>query len=281
MQQQQPAPTSRPWLEADIVAFLEQRGEDYDDCVDFFALVARASECEHNTGPAPPPASQAAAPAAADDEEDDPLDAFMTDNASAAAADVTKRATPSDTLDDDDRMADYINAHEAQKAARAVAAAATAAAAAPPPLDTSGYGSDEEVYAVAQAIDDSNAAAAGGHAGAPERRSADPLPPVDHKSIAYKPFKRNFYDEHPELFVLDDEEVAAARAAEQMRVTGDDAPKPVSEFAHCGLPQALADVVAAGGYTAPTAIQAQVLPVRSELPCACTRWPSESCSLRG
>lgn len=257
------APTNfSQWSEADIIAFLEQRGEDYDDCVDHFALAARAAECEHNTGPAPPPASQAAAPpAAAADSEDDPLDAFMNDNASAAAADADRRAAiaaaPMDTLDDEDRMADYIDAHEAHKTSRAAAAAAARGTA---PLDTAGYGSDEEVYAVAQAIDDANAAA-GGHTGAPERKDADPLPPIDHSTIAYKPFKRNFYDEHPELFVLDDEEVVAARTAQQMRVTGDDAPKPVSDFAHCGFPQALSDVIAAGGYTAPTPIQAQVLPV--------------------
>ena len=38
------------WSEKEIVAFLDRRGEDHDDCLDAFALVARAQECEHNTG---------------------------------------------------------------------------------------------------------------------------------------------------------------------------------------------------------------------------------------
>jgi hypothetical protein len=38
------------WSEKEIVAFLDRRGEDHDDCIDAFALVERAKECEHNTG---------------------------------------------------------------------------------------------------------------------------------------------------------------------------------------------------------------------------------------
>ena len=38
------------WSEKEIIAFLDRRGEDYEDCIDAFALVARAQECEHNTG---------------------------------------------------------------------------------------------------------------------------------------------------------------------------------------------------------------------------------------
>lgn len=253
------------WDQADVIAFLEQRGEDYDDCgTDFDALCQRAAECEHNTGPAVKPSAQpgpghtAQGGGANDDDDDDPLDAFMADNAAAEATAPPQRsaaagAAAADALDEADRMADYIAAHASSKKAKPApgsGAAAPRAAAAD---------SDEEVYAVADALAQEGAS---GQRGPPERRDADPLPPVDHSTVSYAPFKRDFYDEHPELFILDDAEVAAARRQQQAHVTGRDAPKPVSDFAHCGLPKGLNDALAAHGFAKPTAIQAQVLPVR-------------------
>ena len=251
------APTNfSEWTEQEINSFLDQRGEDYDDCIDFYALVARAAECEHNTGPATKPTAASAADAA-EVEEDDPLDAFMAGNAETVASDAHKpaRHQAAEVLDTEDAMADYIDAHEAHKQQRQQQQLVQSTAAAP--IDTSGYGSDEEVYAVAQALE-----ADSGQQEGPLRKNVEPLPPVDHKQIAYKPFKRSFYDEHPELFVLEDTEVAEQRRQLQVRVTGADVPKPVSTFAHCGLPKQLEAVVAEQGFTAPTAIQAQVLPVR-------------------
>ena len=240
------------WAQSEVVAFLEQRGEDYDDCTDFAALRQRAAECEHNTGPAVKPTAQPApgqqGNSAIDD--DDPLDAFMADNAAAEASapqrDTNAPALAADALDEADRMADYISAHDASKRAKQAPSAA--------------YDSDDEVYAVADAIEREGAKS---QPGPPERRDADPLPPVDHSTIRYAPFKRDFYDEHPELFIQDEAEVAAARQRQQMHVTGRDVPKPVAEFAQCGLPKGLNDVLAAQGFAQPTAIQAQVLPVRS------------------
>ena len=252
------APTNfSEWSQQEIVAFLDLRGEEYDDCIDFYALAARAAECEHNTGPAARPAPPAAT---ADLEEEDPLEAFMAGNAAAAAAEPAKpppTATAAAACDEVDDMEEYIEAHAARRAPRG------APTATPPPVaatTAAGCASDdEEVYAAAAAA----AAAANGSAadGAP-RRDVEPLPPVDHAAIAYPPFKRSFYDEPPDLFVLEEEEVAAARERLAVRVTGGDAPKPIAEFDHCGFPKPLADAITAAGFTEPTAIQAQVLPVR-------------------
>lgn len=237
------------WTDAEIIAFLDRRGEDHDDCSDRPALIARAEECEHNTGPAErnqPPAGGSA------DEEEDPLEAFMADNAAAAAA--AQRAPATAGCDDEDAMDDYIAAHAARgRAPTAPAAAVTAA-----PLSRSGVASDdEEVYAAAAA------AATPSDEPGPPSRHVDPLPPVNHAAISYPPFRRNFYDEPPDLFVLDDEEVAAARAALGIVVRGKDVPKPISEFDHAGFVKPLAAAVQAAGFAAPTAIQAQVLPVRT------------------
>ena len=86
----------RAWSEAELKAFLDKRGEDYDDCHNFAAFVQRAQECERNTGtPAVRPNLQTPiddtlhnqqkqvenddpAPTEEDDEID-PLDAFMAE----------------------------------------------------------------------------------------------------------------------------------------------------------------------------------------------------------
>jgi ATP-dependent RNA helicase DDX42 len=240
-----PAPTNFSlWEEKDILAFLELRGEDYDDCIDFYALVAKAAECEHNTGPA----TKVATPAA--DDEEDPLETFMATNTVSEAVPVNKmpageRGTG---CDDEDHMESYIAAHDLRQRSRLNAAQN---------LCASGYGSDEEVYAVAQAIDDVKS-----EGRTAQRTNVEPLPRIDHSTISYRPFKRNFYDENPELFVLEDSEVSNIRAALQIQVSGADVPKPISEFEHCGFPKPLADIINRSGYTTPTAIQAQVLPVR-------------------
>ena len=39
------------------------------------------------------------------------------------------------------------------------------------------------------------------------KRSIEALAPVDHASAAYEPFAKDFYDESPEIFAMDDAEV--------------------------------------------------------------------------
>ena len=39
----------------------------------------------------------------------------------------------------------------------------------------------------------------------------DPLPPLDHSTVDYKPFSRNFYEEHADIAELTQERVAQLR----------------------------------------------------------------------
>jgi len=224
--------------EEDLRAYLDRRGEDCGDCVDVYALAARAAEIE---------AQQPAAPAVPAD-SDDPLDAFMADidSALASAASPPPRAHAAALgCDDDDATGEYIAAHAAARAAKTAVAAP----------DLSGYGSDEEVYATAAALD-------GGEDGAPTGKAAiDPLPPVRHDLLSYPAFERGGYDEHPEVFAMDEAEVVARRSALQLTVTGPDVPRLVSTFEQCGFDRRLTEAIAKAGFREPTAIQAQALPV--------------------
>lgn len=226
------------WSEQEIVAFLERRGEDYDDCLDVYALIARAQLCEQNTGPA---TKQAADTAQAEQSaEDDALEAFMAeieqDEKSAAAKKKDSIAT--DGCDTEDVMDDYIEAH----------AARTAQGTFQQPPD--------EPEAADTGLEESEALE---HS----HRDIQPLEAVDHSKISYAPFKKDFYDESPDVFALDDREVADQRAQLQISVQGRDVPKPVLSFEQCGFPPKLMSAIASAGFSKPTAVQSQVLPVRS------------------
>lgn len=83
--------------------------------------------------------------------------------------------------EEDDHVADYINARQRNTLAMGAAVAAQ------------GYGSDEEVYATAAAMD----AAAGYVDEAVLFASANNmqlLPPVDHDAIQYPEFCKEFYE---------------------------------------------------------------------------------------
>ena len=46
----------------------------------------------------------------------------------------------------------------------------------------------------------------------------DPLPEIDHSDIDYEPFNKNFYEEHPEIQSLTQEQVAELRNKLGIRV---------------------------------------------------------------
>ncbi|XP_013391796.1 ATP-dependent RNA helicase DDX42 isoform X2 [Lingula anatina] len=89
----------------------------------------------------------------------------------------------------------------------------------------------------------------------------DPLPPIDHSDIDYDPFVKNFYTEHEEIARLTYPEVLELRKKLNTRVSGLDPPKPVSSFAHMGFDEALMQGIRKMGYTQPTPIQAQGVPI--------------------
>lgn len=69
------------------------------------------------------------------------------------------------------------------------------------------YASDDEVYALAQAVDAADPQYEEERSA--DKKSIDPLPPVDHSNVDYDDFDKDFYEESAE--------VAAMTPAEVMR----------------------------------------------------------------
>ncbi|KAL6777513.1 hypothetical protein ACKKBF_B21785 [Auxenochlorella protothecoides x Auxenochlorella symbiontica] len=89
----------------------------------------------------------------------------------------------------------------------------------------------------------------------------DRLAPADHASIAYAPFRRNFYREPEALARLGEEEVARMRAElDGVRVRGRGAPRPLANWHQAGLSGRLYELLRRDGFEAPLPIQAQALP---------------------
>ncbi|KAL3197752.1 hypothetical protein MRX96_044741 [Rhipicephalus microplus] len=89
----------------------------------------------------------------------------------------------------------------------------------------------------------------------------DPLPPIDHSTIEYKEFTKNFYVEHEEIAALSEAEVDQLRATLGVKVTGAIPPKPVTSFGHLGFDESLLKAIRKAEYTQPSPIQAQGVPV--------------------
>ncbi|KAM7275725.1 hypothetical protein ACFE04_017591 [Oxalis oulophora] len=125
-----------------------------------------------------------------------------------------------------------------------------------------GYGSDEEVYAAAKAVDaglldyDSD--------GIPivtEKRKIEPILPLDHSLVDYESFSKDFYEESPSISGMAEQDVVEYRKSLAIRVTGFEVPKPIKTFQDCGFSSQLMNVIAKQGYEKPTIIQCQALPI--------------------
>ena len=88
----------------------------------------------------------------------------------------------------------------------------------------------------------------------------DPLPPINHEEISYKPFKRNFYIEHTDILGLSPVQVIDLQQKLGIRVAGAVPPKPVSSFAHFGFDEVLMKAIRKSEFSQPTPIQAQAIP---------------------
>lgn len=130
--------------------------------------------------------------AAAEEDEIDPLDAFMEGLQEEMKSAPSPK--PKDKLDkykddvEDDPMESFLKAKKdlgLQLAADALHA---------------GYNSDEEVYAAAKAVDagmveydsDDNPVVV-------DRKKIEPIASLDHSSIDYEPFNKDFYEEKPSI----------------------------------------------------------------------------------
>lgn len=88
----------------------------------------------------------------------------------------------------------------------------------------------------------------------------DPLPPIDHTTIEYEAFEKNFYHEHEEIASMTNDQLKELRSALGISVSGYNPTKPVCSFAHFNFDEQLMKVIRKAGFTQPTSIQAQAIP---------------------
>ncbi|XP_077217791.1 P-loop containing nucleoside triphosphate hydrolases superfamily protein isoform X2 [Tasmannia lanceolata] len=125
-----------------------------------------------------------------------------------------------------------------------------------------GYDSDEEVYAAAKAVDaglieydsDDNPIIL-------DKRKIEPIPALDHSSIEYEPFNKDFYEEKASISGMSEQDVADYRKSLAIRVSGFDVTRPLKLFEDCGFVPALMNAITKQGYEKPTPIQCQSLPI--------------------
>ncbi|KAL6954364.1 DEAD-box ATP-dependent RNA helicase 24, variant 2 [Sarracenia purpurea var. burkii] len=125
-----------------------------------------------------------------------------------------------------------------------------------------GYDSDEEVYAAAKAVDagmveydsDDNPILL-------DKKKIEPIPALDHSSIDYEAFNKDFYEESPSIFGLSEQDVVEYRKNLAIRVSGFDVPRPIKTFEDTGFSAELMKTIAKQAYEKPTPIQCQALPI--------------------
>lgn len=87
------------------------------------------------------------------------------------------------------------------------------------------------------------------------------IPTVDHSTMKYDVFRKDFYAEPSELANLSEPEVADLRLElDGIKVRGVDVPKPVVKWSQCGLGVLSLEVINKMGFEKPSAIQSQALP---------------------
>ncbi|EDO43557.1 predicted protein, partial [Nematostella vectensis] len=89
----------------------------------------------------------------------------------------------------------------------------------------------------------------------------EPLPRVDHSEIDYKPFNKNFYEEHPEITKQSKQEIDDLRKKMGIKVSGAMPARPCISFAHFGFDEQMMASIRKLEYTQPTQIQCQALPI--------------------
>ena len=122
--------------------------------------------------------------------------------------------------------------------------------------------SDEEEYAAEDTSDAAWAKRTLASAGGPKKLSkGEKMGNVDHQAMDYKPFRRAFYIEVPELQRMDEAAVREYRGMNGIKVKGKRVPKPLRTWIQAGLPTAVVNVLREKGFEAPLPIQSQALPV--------------------
>lgn len=90
----------------------------------------------------------------------------------------------------------------------------------------------------------------------------DRLGIVDHSTINYPPFRKNFYIEVNELAKMSEQEVGEHRKQlNGIKVRGKEPQRPIKNWNQCGLSGRVLDVIRKSGFDSPMPIQAQALPI--------------------
>ncbi|XP_062004849.1 DEAD-box ATP-dependent RNA helicase 24 [Rosa rugosa] len=188
------------------------------------------------------------------DEEVDPLDAFMEGiHQEVRSAPPPKPKEKADKYQDDDEE-DHLESFLRAKKDATLTLASDALHA--------GYDSDEEVYAAAKAVDagmleydsDDNPVVV-------DRRKIEPISALDHTSIDYEPFTKDFYEEKESISGMSEQDVAEYRKSLAIRVSGFDVPRPIKTFDDSAFSPQLMNAIKKQEYEKPTPIQCQALPI--------------------
>ncbi|CAG8435024.1 7261_t:CDS:10 [Diversispora eburnea] len=192
------------------------------------------------------------------DIDDDPLDAFMQDIDNQVQKQQQEKSEQEkirrDDIEDEDFVESYYN-HMKKKGIEVGKSQR-------PIEKDENANSDDEVYAAARAIDsqleydsDDNPIIE------QKRKDIEPLSAVDHSKIEYPEIEKFFYEEHSDIANLSDEKLREIRRELDMNVSGADVVKPCISFAHFGFDESLLDAIIKLGYSEPTGIQKQAVPV--------------------
>lgn len=91
------------------------------------------------------------------------------------------------------------------------------------------------------------------------KKVIDPLAAIDHSTVKYPKIVYGDYKEHPDIANLTPMEVFELRNTLDIRVFGNDPPKPCVSFGHFGFDQKIMNRLQKSEFEKPTPIQAQVI----------------------
>ncbi|KAJ9126830.1 ATP-dependent RNA helicase dbp2 [Naganishia onofrii] len=84
---------------------------------------------------------------------------------------------------------------------------------------------------------------------------------IDWSHQTLTKFEKNFYVEDERVSRRSEEEIAAFRAAKEMKIQGTNVPRPITSFDEAGFPDYIMSEIHASGFTQPSAIQCQAWPM--------------------
>jgi len=88
----------------------------------------------------------------------------------------------------------------------------------------------------------------------------DPLALIDHSTIKYHSFEKNFYEEHGDISSLSNIQAIDLQQKLNVKVSGPSPPRPVTSFAHFGFDDQLLKSIRKSEFSQPTSIQSVGIP---------------------